>query len=254
MWARIMRDRFGATNPRSWLLRTHAQTAGVSLMAQQPLNNVVRTTMQALAAVLGGTQSLHTNSYDETYALPTEDAATLALRTQQIIAEESGVAAVADPLGGSYFIEALTDRVEAEAMAYIDKIDAMGGIVRAVEEGYPQREIARSAYDFQRQVDAGEKVVVGVNRYQDGERDSVPTLKIDIEAEQRQIDCIAAVRARRDAAAADRCLAAVRSACRDQTANVMPPIIDAVRNHVTLGEICDVFRDEFGVHTDPAYL
>src|SRR5215467_16384875 len=157
MWAHIMRDRFKAQNPRSWLLRTHAQTAGVSLMAQQPLNNVVRTTMQALAAVLGGTQSLHTNSFDETYALPTEDAATLALRTQQVIAEESGVAAVADPLGGSYFVEALTDKVEEEAWRYIERIDRMGGIIRAVEEGFPQREIAQSAYDFQRKVDSKER-------------------------------------------------------------------------------------------------
>jgi methylmalonyl-CoA mutase N-terminal domain/subunit len=255
MWARIMRDRFGAKNPRSWLLRTHAQTAGVSLMAQQPLNNMVRTAMQALAAVLGGTQSLHTNSYDETYALPTEDAATLALRTQQIIAEESGVAAVADPLGGSYFIESLTDRVEAEAMAYIEKIDAMGGITKAVEEGYPQREIARSAYDFQRQVDSAERVIVGVNRYQQAEDgDPIPTLKIDIATEKDQADRIRAVRASRDAAAAERSLAAVRAAARDPDANLMPPIVDAVKNHVTLGEICDIFRDEFGVHTDPAYL
>jgi methylmalonyl-CoA mutase, N-terminal domain len=255
MWARIMRDRFKAENPRSWLLRTHAQTAGVSLMAQQPLNNMVRTAMQALAAVLGGTQSLHTNSYDETYALPTEAAATLALRTQQIIAEESGVAAVADPLGGSYFVEALTDRIEAEAMAYIEKIDAMGGIVKAVEEGYPQREIARSAYDFQRQVDAGEKIIVGVNRYQQAEDgDPIPTLKIDVESEQRQMDRVRDVRARRDAAAAERGLAAVRSACRDDSTNVMPAIVDAVKAHVTLGEICEIFREEFGVHTDPAYL
>ena len=168
IWARIMRERFGAKNPRSWLLRTHAQTAGVSLMAQQPLNNVVRTTLQALAAVLGGTQSLHTNSFDETYALPTEDAATLALRTQQVIAEESGVAAVADPLGGSYFVERLTDQMEEAALAYIDKIDELGGIVRAVEEGYPQREIANAAYQFQRQVDTRQRAIVGVNKYVDG--------------------------------------------------------------------------------------
>src|SRR5262245_46763539 len=180
MWARIMRDRFKAKNPRSWLLRTHAQTAGVSLMAQQPTNNIVRTTLQALAAVLGGTQSLHTNSFDETYALPTEEAATVALRTQQIIAEESGVTSVADPLGGSYFVERLTDRMEAEAEAYIKKIDELGGIVRAIEEGYPQREIANSAYQFQRQVDAGERIVVGVNRYRQDDRDPIPTLKIDL--------------------------------------------------------------------------
>jgi methylmalonyl-CoA mutase N-terminal domain/subunit len=179
MWAKIMKERFGAKNPRSWLLRTHAQTAGVSLMAQQPMNNIVRTTMQALAAVLGGTQSLHTNSYDETYALPTEDAATVALRTQQVIAEESGIAAVADPLGGSYYVEALTDKVEEEAWRYIEKIDRLGGIVRAVEEGYPQREIAQSAYDFQRKVDSGERAIVGVNKYVVDEKDPIPTLKID---------------------------------------------------------------------------
>jgi methylmalonyl-CoA mutase N-terminal domain/subunit len=255
MWARIMRERFGAKNPRSWLLRTHAQTAGVSLMAQQPLNNVVRTTMQALAAVLGGTQSLHTNSFDETYALPTEEAAQLALRTQQVIAEESGVAAVADPLGGSYFVEALTDRMEAEAMAYIDKIDAMGGIVKAVEEGYPQREIARSAYEFQRSVDAHDRTIVGVNRYRSEEEGNpIPTLKIDHAVEKAQIERARAFRAARDQAAAERCLAAVRAACKDPKANVMPPIVDAVKNHVTLGEICDIFREEFGVHTDPAYL
>jgi len=255
MWARIMRERFGAKNPRSWLLRTHAQTAGVSLMAQQPLNNVVRTTMQALAAVLGGTQSLHTNSFDETYALPTEDAAQLALRTQQVIAEESGVAAVADPLGGSYFVEALTDRMEAEALAYIEKIDAMGGIVKAVEEGYPQREIARSAYEFQRSVDSHERTIVGVNRYRSEEEgDAIPTLKIDHAVEKAQIERVATFRAARDEAAARRCLDAVRAACKDPKANVMPPIIDAVKQRVTLGEICDIFREEFGVHTDPAYL
>src|SRR6266850_1644038 len=180
IWATRMRDKYGARKPASMMLRTHAQTAGVSLMAQQPLNNVVRTTLQGLAAVLGGTQSLHTNSYDETYALPTEDAAMLALRTQQVIYEESGVAAVADPLAGSYFIETLTDQVEAAAWEYITKIDAMGGIVKAVEEGYPQREIARSAFEFQREVDSGRRPIVGVNKHKSGEdNDNIPTLKID---------------------------------------------------------------------------
>ncbi|HUH05460.1 MAG TPA: methylmalonyl-CoA mutase family protein [Kofleriaceae bacterium] len=254
MWARIMRDRFGAKNPRSWMLRTHAQTAGVSLMAQQPLNNVVRTTMQGLAAVLGGTQSLHTNSYDETYALPTEGAATLALRTQQIIAEETGVATVADPLAGSYFIETLTDQMEKAAFEYIEKIDAMGGIVKAVEEGYPQREIARSAYDFQRQVDAGERGIVGVNKYRDaGEGDKIPTLKIDHGPEELQIERIKALRARRDADALNRTLAAVREAIRNDT-NVMGPIIEAVKAYATVGEISDIFRQELGEHRDPAYL
>ena len=255
MWAKIVRDRFGATNPRSWILRTHAQTAGVSLMAQQPLNNVVRTTLQALAAVLGGTQSLHTNSYDETYALPTEDAAQLALRTQQVILEESGVAAVADPLGGSYFVETLTDQVEAAAWDYIKKIDAMGGIVRAVEEGYPQREIARSAYDFQRQVDHGERGIVGVNKYKDdGDGDGIPTLKIDEGVERDQVARIKAFKAARDPAVVAARLAALRAALADDAVNVMPPILDAVRDGVTVGEISDQLRQVLGEHTDPAYL
>ena len=255
LWARIMKERYGARSPRSWMLRTHAQTAGVSLMAQQPLNNVVRTTMQALAAVLGGTQSLHTNSYDETYALPTEDAASLALRTQQVIAEETGVASVVDPLAGSYFVESLTDRMEAAAQAYIDKIDAMGGIVKAVEEGYPQREIARSAYEFQRQVDGGERSIVGVNKYRNAEEgDQIPTLKIEPEVEREQIERIKALRARRDEQAAQQALARVREAVRDESINVMPPIIAAVKAYVTLGEICDIFRAELGEHRDPAYL
>jgi methylmalonyl-CoA mutase, N-terminal domain len=255
MWAKIMKERFGAQNPRSWLLRTHAQTAGVSLMAQQPLNNVVRTTMQALAAVLGGTQSLHTNSFDETYALPTEEAATLALRTQQVIHDESGVASVADPLAGSYFVESLTDEMEAAAMKYIEKIDAMGGIVTAVEQGYPQREIARSAYDFQRQIDRGERPIVGVNKYvNEGEGDKIPTLKIEMATEEAQKRKVVEVRAKRDAAVVQARLEDIRRACRDPEGNVMRPIVDAVKAYATLGEICDIFRDEFGVHTDPAYL
>ncbi len=255
MWSKIMRERFAAKNPRSWLLRTHAQTAGVSLMAQQPLVNVARTTLQALAAVLGGTQSLHTNSYDETYALPTEEAATIALRTQQVIAEESGVAAVADPLGGSYFVETLTDRVEEEAWRYIHRIDALGGIVKAVEEGYPQREIAQSAYDFQRKVDSGERTVVGVNKFaMEDQGDEIPTLKIDIEAERRQIARMKDTRARRDAGGAERTLGAVRAAARDERQNLMPPIIEAVKAGATLGEICQIFRDEMGEHRDPAFL
>src|SRR5512144_566917 len=216
MWAKLMRERFGAKNPRSWLLRTHAQTAGVSLMAQQPLNNVVRTTMQALAAVLGGTQSLHTNSYDETYALPTEDAAMLALRTQQVIAEESGVASVADPLGGSYFVERLTDEMEAAAWEYINKIDAMGGIVKAVEEGYPQREIARSAFEFQREVDTKRRSIVGVNKHvTPDEGDHIPTLVIEHATESGQIGRVAAFRSKRDPDAVARALADVRAALRD---------------------------------------
>ncbi len=255
MWAKIMRERFGAKNPKSWLLRTHAQTAGVSLMAQQPLNNVIRTTMQALAAVLGGTQSLHTNSYDETYALPTEAAAELALRTQQVIYEETGVANVVDPLAGSYFIETLTDQVEAAAWEYINKIDAMGGIVKAVEEGYPQREIARSAFEFQREVDSGRRSIVGVNKYvTPDEGDGIPTLKIEHATEHGQVERIKAFRGSRDASAVERALAAVKTALRDDKQNVMPPIFDAVKQNVTLGEICDLFRTELGEYRDPAYL
>ncbi len=255
MWAKIMKERFGAKNPKSWLLRTHAQTAGVSLMAQQPLNNVIRTTMQGLAAVLGGTQSLHTNSYDETYALPTEDAAMLALRTQQVIYEETGVGAVTDPLAGSYYVETLTDQVEAAAWEYIDKIDKMGGIVKAVEEGYPQREISRSAFDFQREVDSKRRSIVGVNKYKSSDDgDGIPTLKIEHEVEENQIASIRASRAKRDNAAVERCLAAVKAALNDDKQNVMPPIFEAVKNNVTLGEICDLFRSEMGVYTDPAYL
>ncbi len=254
IWARLMKNRFGAKNPKSWLLRTHAQTAGVSLMAPQPLNNVVRTTVQALAAILGGTQSLHTNSYDETYALPTEAAATLALRTQQIIAEETGVSAVADPWAGSYFMETLTDQTEVEAMKYIDRIDKMGGIVKAVEEGYPQKEIARSAYDFQREVDNKERNIVGVNKYVTEDTTKIPTLKIDHKPEEGQVKRIKELREARDTALADKRIAEVRAACKDESINLMPVLIDAVKDKVTLGEICDVFRDVFGVHTDPAYL
>jgi methylmalonyl-CoA mutase, N-terminal domain len=254
MWARIMRERFGAKNPRSWLLRCHAQTAGVSLQAQQPLNNVVRTTLQALAAVLGGVQSLHTNSYDETYALPTEDAVTLALRTQQIIADESGVPAVVDPLGGSYFIESLTDEMEAAATRYLDRIDAMGGIIKAVEEGYPQREIANAAYAYQRQVDSGERTIVGVNRYETGGgANDIPTLKIDHTPEEAQIRRVQELRARRSATEATRGLDAVRRACETDE-NVMDAVLFAVQREVTLGEVCQVFRDIFGEHRDPAYV
>jgi len=257
IWAKVMRDRFQAKSPRSWILRTHAQTAGVSLMAQQPLNNVVRTTVQALAAVLGGTQSLHTNSYDETYALPTEDAATLALRTQQIIAEESGIPAVADPLGGSYFVEKLTDEMEERAMAYIRKIDDLGGIVRAVEDGYPQREIANSAYQFQRAVDSGERVIVGVNRYASSEGSRIPTLKIDSQVEKTQIARVLDLRKRRDPDVVQHTITTLRRACRGSDPvhdNIMVAVLHAVRAHVTLGEVCDVFREEFGEHRDPAFL
>ncbi|HVZ89676.1 MAG TPA: methylmalonyl-CoA mutase family protein [Polyangia bacterium] len=253
MWARIVRERFGARNPRSWLLRAHSQTAGVSLVAQQPLNNVVRTAYQALAAVLGGTQSLHTNSYDETYALPTEASATLALRTQQILAEETGVAAVADPLGGSYYIESLTDRIEAEAAALIRTVDEMGGIVRAVEIGWPQREIAKSAYRTQRQIDAGERVVVGLNRHAStlATAAAIPTLKIDERPERTQLAAVAELRGRRDGAAVAAGLAGVRRAAEGND-NLMEAVLEAARRDATLGEICRIFRDVFGEYRDPA--
>jgi methylmalonyl-CoA mutase N-terminal domain/subunit len=248
-----MKERFGAKNPRSWLLRTHAQTAGVSLMAQQPMNNVVRTTLQALAAVLGGTQSLHTNSFDETYALPTEEAATLALRTQQIIAEESGVPAVTDPLGGSYFVERLTDQMEEAANAYIQKIDDLGGIVRAIEEGYPQREIANAAYQFQKQIDTKQRSIVGVNKYVADEDEKIPLLKIEAEVEKKQIAHVSNFKQTRDQAAAARALEGARQSAAGD-ANLMEAVIDAVRHGVTLGEVSDVFRQVWGEHRDPAYL
>ena len=254
MWARFMKERFGAESSRTQLLRTHAQTAGVSLTAQQPYNNVIRTTIQAMAAVMGGVQSLHTNSFDETYALPTEAAATLALRTQQILAEESGVTRVVDPLGGSYFIEELTTRMEKAALEYIERIDEMGGMVRAVEEGYPQREISRSAYDEQKQIEKGERVIVGINKYAQDDKASIPTLKIALEGERSQIENLAAVRQRRDARKVQSCLDDVREACRKEDAITFGTILEAVRHYATLGEICQIFREEFGEHSDPAYL
>ncbi|HKO21686.1 MAG TPA: methylmalonyl-CoA mutase family protein, partial [Candidatus Eisenbacteria bacterium] len=251
IWATIMRDKFHAKNPRSLQLRTHAQTAGVSLTAQQPLNNVARVALQALAAVLGGTQSLHTNSMDETLALPTEEAATVALRTQQIIAYESGVTETPDPLGGSYFVEALTDKIEAEALAYIKRIDEMGGIIQAVERGYPQKEIADSAYKFQQQVERGERVIVGVNKFQTDEEITIPVLVIDPEIERKQIERTRAVRAKRDADKYTKAMTALRDACMSDK-NLVPFVLDAVRAEATLGEISDVFREAYGVYREPA--
>ena len=249
MWARLMKDRFNPKNPRSLMLRTHAQTAGVSLTAQQPYNNVSRVALQALAAVLGGTQSLHTNSLDETFALPTAEAVTIALRTQQIIAEESGVTNTIDPLAGSYFVEWMTDRVEEEAMGYIQKIDDFGGMVEAVERGYPQREIAASAYRLQRQVESGEKTVIGVNKYEQDEQPDIPTLRVDESIQKEQIDSLAKVKAERDDTAVSGALAAIADACRTDR-NVMPSIIDAAKAYCTEQEICDVFRDVYGQHQD----
>ncbi len=249
MWAKLMKERFDPKNPRSLMLRTHAQTAGVSLTAQQPYNNVARVALQALAAVLGGTQSLHTNSLDETYALPTEEAVTVALRTQQIIAEESGVANTIDPLAGSYFVEWMTDRLEEEAMGYIRKIDDFGGMVEAVERGYPQREIAASAYRLQQQIESGEKAVVGLNKYQQDEEPVIPTLRIDESIQREQIEGLAKVKAERDDAAVERALAAIADDCRADR-NVMPGIIEAAKVYCTEQEICDVFRQVFGQHQD----
>jgi methylmalonyl-CoA mutase N-terminal domain/subunit len=256
MWARIMRDRFGARDPESMKLRTHAQTAGVSLTAQQPQCNVVRVAIQALAAALGGTQSLHTNSLDETYALPTEEAAKIALRTQQIVAEETGVAETIDPLAGSYFVEDLTNRLEDEATRIIRRIDEQGGMVCAIERGYPQREIAASAYRFQRQLEAGERVVVGINKYVDEEASALPTLRIDEEAQRSQVDSLRRVKTTRDATRVHQALDAVRKAAAakpgTEGANLMPPIIAAAKAYCTQQEICDVLRDVFGTYTDPA--
>ncbi len=251
IWARTMRERFGAKNPESWKLKTHAQTAGVSLTAQQPYNNVARVAVQALAAALGGTQSLHTNSLDETYALPTEEAVTIALRTQQIVAHETGVAGTIDPLGGSYFVEWLTNKIEAEAMDYIRRIDAMGGMVDAVEKGYPQREIASAAYRFQRQVERNEKVVVGVNEFVSEATTQIPLLRIDEAVQRDQTASLAAVKARRDPARVAAALSAVRAAA-EGTDNLCPPIIEAAKAYCTEQEVCDVLRAVFGTHTDPA--
>ncbi len=249
IWAHVMRDRFGAKDPRSMQLRTHAQTAGVSLTAQQPYNNVVRTALQALAAVLGGTQSLHTNSLDETYALPTEEAVTIALRTQQLIAHESGVDRVVDPLAGSYFVEYLTDEMERRALEYIHRIDEMGGIIRAVEEGYPQKEIGESAYRHQREVEKGERFIVGVNAFQSESAASIELLKIDEECAREQVDRLQQVRAERDQAAVDAALAKVEAACRG-TDNLMPPVLEAVKAYATLGEVSDVFRKVWGQYRE----
>ena len=249
IWARVMRDRFGARDPRSWQLRTHAQTAGVSLNAQQPYNNVVRTALQGLAAVLGGTQSLHTNSLDETYALPTEESVTLALRTQQLIAHESGVDRVVDPLGGSYFVEFLTDEMEKRCLEYLRRIDEMGGIIRAVEEGYPQKEIGESAYRYQREVEEGERLIVGVNAFQSDTDGPIQILKIEERVAEEQVARIEKVKAERNAAEVSAALARVEAACRG-TENLMPPVLEAVKSYATLGEISDVFRKVWGQYRE----
>jgi methylmalonyl-CoA mutase, N-terminal domain len=245
MWAHIMRERFGAKDARSLLLRFHTQTAGSTLTAQQPDNNIVRTAYQAMAAVLGGTQSLHTNSKDEALSLPTEDAVRLALRTQQILAYETGVADTIDPLAGSYYVESLTDALEAQAQEYIDKVEALGGSVRAIEQGYIQREIEEAAYRYQTELDEQKRIVVGVNRFQQADEASIPTLRIDPAVGQRQAAKLAALRDRRDNAAVTAALAALEVAARGSE-NLMPRILAAVEAHATLGEISDVMRHVFG--------
>ncbi len=249
IYARVMRDRFGAKKAISMTLRTHAQTAGVALTAQQPYNNVVRVALQAMAAVLGGTQSLHTNSLDETYALPTEEAVTIAMRTQQILAHESGVDRVVDPLAGSYFVEYLTDETEKRCMEILGKIDRLGGIIRAIEEGYPQREIADSAYRWQREVDSGERKIVGVNAFKTDRDEPIPTLKIDDQLAQKQIERLNAVKRSRSQRDVQDKLRAVEDACRSDK-NLMSPVLDAVKSYCTLGEVCDVFRKVWGAYRE----
>jgi methylmalonyl-CoA mutase N-terminal domain/subunit len=249
IWAEVMRDRFGARHERSWKLRFHTQTAGVSLTAQQPYNNVVRTALQALAAVLGGTQSLHTNSLDEALALPTAEAATLALRTQQIIAHECGVTNLVDPLGGSYFVERLTLDMERGAKEYFDVIDRMGGMVAAVEHGYPQKEIAESAYRFQQSVEKREKVIVGVNDYVQEDEPPIPILYIDETTAEKQLARLARIRKERDNDAVRRTLDALQETARG-TGNTMHALLDCVRAYATVGEMCDALREVWGEYEE----
>jgi methylmalonyl-CoA mutase N-terminal domain/subunit len=251
IWARELRETFGAKRPESWRMRFHTQTAGVSLTAQQPLNNIVRTAIEALAGVLGGTQSLHTNSYDEALALPTEDAVRIALRTQQVIAEETGVTNTIDPLGGSYYVEALTDELEAQAYAYFDKIDELGGMVAAVKRNYPQREIAEASFRYQQELDAGRRKMVGVNAYTEGDDDGqIPILRIDPALEGKQIERLRQARDRRDDAAAEQALRALVDAAADEHHNLMPGLLDAARAHCTEGEIVTALQTVFGTYTE----
>ena len=250
LWATLMRDRVGARDPRSWQMRTHVQTSGVSLTAQQPMLNLARVAIEALGAVLAGTQSLHTNAYDETLSIPTPESATLALRTQQMILEETGAAAVADPLGGSYYVEALTDELERQAIDYIARIDAMGGMVAAVEEGFPQAEIADASYAYQREFERGERRVVGVNAHVEDESAEPPIHRADVGVEAVQVERVRALRAGRDAAAHAAALSRLRAACAGDD-NVMPHLIAAAEADATVGEMCDVFRDAWGAYRDP---
>ncbi len=250
LWARLMKERFGAKNPNSWRLRFHTQTAGCSLTAQQSENNIVRVTLQALAGVLGGTQSLHTNSMDEALALPSEKAVRIALRTQQIIAHESGAVNTLDPLGGSYFVEALTTQIEQQALEYIDRIEGMGGMLNAIDQGWVQREIHDSAYTYQKEIEADDRVIVGVNEFKIDETTKVDILKVPPELEQKQLDKITRLKNGRDDAKVQETLEKLRNTAQSD-ANLMPVILEAVKAYATLGEICNVFRDEFGVYKAP---
>lgn len=251
IWAKEMKDRFKAKDKRSWLMRFHTQTAGCTLTAQQPENNIVRVTLQALAAVLGGTQSLHTNAMDETWALPTEKAALIALRTQQVIAHEFGVANTTDPLGGSYYIEYLTDKLEKGTYEYFKKIEDMGGMVKAIEKGFPQREIAKAAFEYQKKVERGERIVVGVNKFAlKNEKIKIPILKVDPEVEKEQYRRLKELREKRDNQKVKRTLDVLHDACRSKD-NLMYPILEATRAYATLGEICGVMREEFGEYREP---
>ncbi|MCW2966697.1 MAG: methylmalonyl-CoA mutase, large subunit [Solirubrobacteraceae bacterium] len=249
IWARELKETFGAKDPRSWLMRTHVQTAGVSLTAQQPLNNIVRTAIEALAGVLGGTQSLHTNSYDEALALPTEEAVRIALRTQQIIAHETGVANTIDPLGGSYFVEALTDQMEAAAYAYFARIDELGGMVEAVKRNFPQREIADASYELQGEIDQGRRLVVGVNSFTEGDS-AAPILRIDPDLERKQIGRVQAVKAARDAGKVQAALGVLKEVAAQPRANLMPPLLECARARATEGEIVEGLQEVFGSYTE----
>jgi methylmalonyl-CoA mutase N-terminal domain/subunit len=250
IWARELKETFGAKNPKSWQMRFHTQTAGVSLTAQQPLNNIVRTAIEALAGVLGGTQSLHTNSYDEALALPTEEAVTIALRTQQVIAHETGVASTADPLGGSYFVEALTDEIEQRCCEYFAKIDELGGMVESVKRNFPQREIADASFALQQEIDSGERVVVGVNRFLAEHEEPIPTLRIDPALERKQLARLQSARAGRDGAAVEAALAALREHAAQPERNLMEPLLACARAHASEGEIIEALQQVFGDYTE----
>lgn len=253
IWAREMRETFGARNPRSWLMRFHTQTAGASLTAQQPEINIVRVAVQALAAILGGTQSLHTNSMDEALALPSEQAVTIALRTQQVLAEESGVVNTIDPLGGSYFVEAVTNRMEAQAYEYFRRIEDLGGVLPAIERGFFQGEIADAAYRYQREIDQGKRKVIGVNAYAEGQKAEIPLLRMDPEGHRSQVARLEKLRQERDQGRVGQALDRLRVACQG-TENTMPYILDAVRAYATLGEIVDIMKGVFGVHREQSWI